>query len=166
MARDAGWTQQLGNAVLSQRDQVMDSVQAMRGQAYKYGYLRSNPYDTVTDAGGYVQIAPVNPAYLYVPTYDPAIVFGAPRPGFAIGAAVGFGPAVVIGGAFAPWGWAHPYIGWHDHAILFDNHPWGRTWANRRRYVHPYARPYVRSEGPRVERHDVGREGGHDGHRR
>ena len=169
MARDPGWTQQLGNAVLSQHDQVMDSVQAMRSEAYNYGYLRTNPYDTVTEAGGYVQITPANPAYLYVPTYDPAIVFGAPRPGFSINSAIGFGPAVVIGGGFAPWGWAHPYMGWRDHAIFFDDRPFGRTWGNRGRYVHPYERPYVRREGPRTEQHDFGRDGrrdgGRDGHR-
>jgi hypothetical protein len=71
MAQDMSWTQQLGNVVLSQRPDVMDAVQRQRHAAYQYGYLRTNPYDTVVDSGGYVQILPVNPAYLYVPAYDP-----------------------------------------------------------------------------------------------
>jgi Protein of unknown function (DUF3300) len=49
MARDMAWTQQLGNAVLAQRGNVMDAVQRMRQQAYDYGYLRSNPYETHED---------------------------------------------------------------------------------------------------------------------
>jgi len=54
----------------------------MRKKAYDYGYLRSNPYCYVTNSGGYVEIQPVNPAYIYVPMYDPVVVFGPPRPGF------------------------------------------------------------------------------------
>lgn len=169
MAQDQDWTQQLGDAVLGQRGDVMDAVQRMRRQAQRYGYLRTNPYDTVVDSGGYVQIEPVNPAYLYVPTYNPAIVFAAPRAGFFVGGAIGFGPAVVIGAGFYPFGWAHPYFGWRDHAIFFDNHAWGRNWVNRRTYVHPYAHPYARRPGPMVEHHAVqprGHEehGGHAGH--
>jgi hypothetical protein len=159
MAQDANWTQQLGDAVLSQRADVMDAVQRQRKVAYRYGYLRTNPYDNVVDSGGYVQILPINPAYLYVPTYDPAIVFGPPRPG--IGIAIRFGPAVVIGGAFAPWGWAHPYFGWGAHAWYFDNVPWGRAWMNRGYYSHPYEHGWHPGPGPRVERHDF-----HGGRRR
>ena len=154
MAQDASWTQQLGDAVLEQRPDVMDAVQRMRKQARQYGYLQSNPYDNVVDAADDIEILPTNPAYIYVPTYDPFVVFAPPRPGFAIGLGIHFGPAIVIGAAFAPWGWAHPYFDWRGHGIFFDAVPWGRTWANRGYYAHPYAHPYVRRAGPRVERHD------------
>ncbi len=153
MAQDPGWTQALGNAVLADRGAVMDDVQRMRQQAYQYGYLRSNPYDTVTDSGGYVEVLPVNPAYIYVPAYDPLMVFAPPRPGFVIGGAIRFGPGIVIGANFAPFGWAHPYFAWRDHNFFFDYAPWGRGWANRGYYVHPYAHPWVHGPGPRVERH-------------
>jgi Protein of unknown function (DUF3300) len=157
MTQDPSWTQQLGNAVLSQRSDVMDAVQRMRNEARRYGYLQTTPYDTVIDSGGYIQIVPVNPAYLYVPVYDPVVVFAPPRPGFFIGGAIHFGPAIVIGAAFAPFGWAHPYFDWRAHTIFFDATPWSREWGNRRYYVHPYAHPYARRVGPRVERHDVRR---------
>jgi hypothetical protein len=157
MAQDMNWTQQLGNAVLAQRADVMDAVQRMRQQSYQYGYLRSNQYDNVVNSDGEFEILPVNPAYLYVPTYDPFIVFGPPHPGFFIGGAIHFGPAIVIGAAFAPWGWAHPYFDWHTHGIFFDATPWNRGWANRGYYVHPYAHPWVRRAGPRVERHEFRR---------
>lgn len=52
MAHDPQWTQELGNAVLGQRADIMDAVQRMRKQARQYGYLRSTPYDQVVDSVG------------------------------------------------------------------------------------------------------------------
>lgn len=153
MAQDLAWTEQLGNAVLTQRADVMDAVQRLRKKAREFGYLRTNPYCTVVENDGYIEIYPVNPAYIYVPTYDPLVVFAAPRPGFFIGGAIGWGPAVVITAGFFPWGWAHPYFGWRAHAIFFDATPWGRVWVNRGYYFQPYAHPWVRPVGPRVEVH-------------
>ncbi|MGA7918072.1 MAG: DUF3300 domain-containing protein [Candidatus Acidiferrales bacterium] len=153
MAQNLTWTEQLGNAVLTQRADVMDAVQRLRKKAREFGYLQTNPYCTVVENDGYIEIFPVNPAYIYVPTYDPLVVFAAPRPGFFIGGAIGWGPAVVITAGFFPWGWAHPYFGWRAHAIFFDATPWGRVWANRGYYFHPYAHPWVRPVGPRVEVH-------------
>jgi Protein of unknown function (DUF3300) len=153
MAQDPGWTQALGNAVLVQRPDVMDAVQRMRQQSYNYGYLRPTPYDNVINSGGYVQIVPVNPAYLYPPMYNPAVVFVAPRPGFVVTAGIRFGPSVFVGPAFAPFGWVGVGIGWNTHALLIGGAPWGRTWANRAVYVHPYANAYRPRPGPRVEGH-------------
>ena len=169
MARDMNWTQQLGNAVLAQRNDVMDAVQRMRQQAYNYGYLQNNQYERVMYGGpGAIEIDPITPGAYYVPVYDPLIVYRRPRPGFFAGGAIRFGPAITLGVGFAPYGWAHPGFGWRDHAILIDNRPWARTWGNRTTYVAPYAaRP--RFEGPRVEHHeerreDRGRRDFHDGH--
>jgi hypothetical protein len=154
MARDPQWTGTLGNAVLSQRADVMDAVQRQRRAAHDYGYLTSTPYDAVVDNGGYIEIQPVNPAYYYVPVYNPAVVFFAPRPGFVVGGAIRFGPTVVIGPAFGVFGWGGAGFGWGGHTILIDHRPWGRTFYNRTVYVHPYAHPYVRPTGPRVEHHE------------
>ena len=103
--RDSNWTGQLGNAVLGQREQVMDAVQRLRQQSYSYGYLRTNSDIDVIDQGGYVEIEPLNPYLYYVPVYDPLIVFGPPRPGFFIGGAIRFGPAVTLGVTFGRFGW-------------------------------------------------------------
>ncbi len=156
MARDPAWTQALGSAVLAQRNDIMDAVQRDRQEAYSYGYLRSNPYDNVVYDGNYVQIVPVNPAYVYVPSYDPAIVYMRPRPGFAYG--IRFGPAVVVGGAFAPWGWGSVGFAWGAHNILIDRTPWNRVWVNRSYYAHSYAHGYVHAPGPRVEHHEEHRD--------
>jgi hypothetical protein len=145
MASDMAWTQQLGDAVLAQRGDVMDAVQRMRHRAYDYGYLRSSA-DIRVAYGPYIEILPVSPGFIFVPLYDPLVVFARPRAGFFIGGAIAFGPRIVIGASFAPWGWGGPAFGWAAHSIIVDNHPWGRTWANRAVYVHPYAAPYHRPE--------------------
>jgi hypothetical protein len=154
MARDPAWTQQLGNAVLTQDSDVMDAVQRMRQRAMGYGYLTPNGCMNVTSSGGYIQILPVDPNVVYVPYYDPVVVFAPPRPGFAIGGAIHFGPGITIGAAFGGWGW---WLGsgfaWPSHTILIDRRPWGRVWVNRSAYIHPYVHPWVRPVGPRVEVH-------------
>jgi hypothetical protein len=154
MARDPAWTEQLGNAVLTQHPEVMDAVQRMRRKARDYGYLTPNGYVNVLTDGGYIQILPVNPGVIYVPYYDPYIVFTPPRPGFVVATAIHFGPAVTIGAAFGTWGW---WFGsgflWPSHAILIDRRPWERVWVGRGAYVHPYAHPWVHPIGPRVEVH-------------
>ena len=154
MARDMVWTEQLGNAALTQRPEVMDAVQRMRQRAMGYGYLAPNTYVNVVSEGGYIRILPVTPGVIYVPYYDPVVVFAPPRPGIAIAGAIHFGPAVTIGAAFGGWGW---WLGsgfiWPSHTILIDRRPWTRVWVNRLGYVHPYVHPWVRPVGPRVEVH-------------
>jgi hypothetical protein len=156
MARYMGWTQALGNAVLAQRDQVMDAVQRLRRQAYDYQYLQSNTYQRVYVDQGAIVIAPVSPGFYYVPYYNPLIVFARPRAGFFVGGAIGFGPGIVIGASFSPWGWGGVGFSWSSHAILIDHSPWARTWTNRAVYAHPYAAPYrAVPNGRVVERHEV-----------
>jgi Protein of unknown function (DUF3300) len=157
MAQDMAWTEELGKAVLNQRADVMDAVQRLRQRSYDYGYLRSSPYDAVVNSAGYIEILPTNPEYIYVPTYDPAIVYAPPPPGFAISAAIHFGPAVVVGAAFAPWGWISPGFVWGTHAIIIDRSPWNRVWFNRGFYVHPYIHPWIRPARPRIEIHPIRR---------
>jgi hypothetical protein len=156
MARDPGWTQALGNAVLVQRPDVMDAVQRQRQIAMNYGYLRTNGYYRVV-GGPYIQILPLDPVFIVVPAYNPLVVFAAPRPGFAVGAAISFGPRISIG-AFIPFGWRNPVLDWRAHAVIIDGHPFTRGWANRAQYVHPYAAPVRRFDGPRREMHERGRE--------
>lgn len=155
MASDMGWTQELGNAVLAQRPEVMDAVQRMRRQAADYGYLRSNQA-VIVGMGPYITIMPTNPVFIVVPVYDPIIVFARPRPGFFVGGAIRFGFGINIGVVFRPWGWGFSRFDWGSHAVIINNAPWGRTWSNRGTYVHPYT---VRRYPPAVtrppERHEM-----------
>jgi hypothetical protein len=158
MAGDRAWTEDLGNAVLADRAAVMDAVQDQRQRAYNYGYLRSGPqYRVVTPGPGDIEIIPVNPLSIYVPYYDPNVVFFRPRAGFFVGGAITFGPGVFVN-AFVPWGWGGISFGWRAHSIIVNNRPWERTWVNRGTYVHPYAapaRPRLANPAPRVERHEL-----------
>ena len=158
MVRDPAWTEQLGDAVLTQDAEVMDAVQRMRQRARNYGYLTTNGYINVIATGGYIQILPVDPNVVYVPYYDPLVVFAPPRPGFAIAGAIHFGSGITIGAEFGGWGW---WLGsgflWPSHTILIDRRPWTRVWVNRVGYIHPYGHPWVRPVGPRVEVHRLKR---------
>jgi len=138
MNSDMKWTTDIGNAFLAQQPEVMDAVQRERKKAYDYGYLRTNGQIVVTP-GPYITIMPVNPGFVVVPYYNPAVVFFAPRAGFVVGGAISFGFGVSVGAFFRPWGWG-PHLGffdWGAHAVFINNARWGRTWANRGVYVHP-----------------------------
>jgi hypothetical protein len=137
MASSMPWTQEVGNAFLAQPAAVMDAVQRMRQKAASYGYVRSNAQVTV-HTGPYIEIQPVNPAYVVVPYYDPAVVFVPPRPGFVVTGAVRFGYGVTLGAVWAPWGWGATNFVWSTHTVIVNRVAWGRTWFNRATYVHPY----------------------------
>jgi hypothetical protein len=162
MASDMNWTTDLGNAFLAQRQDAMDAVQRMRQKAKDFGYLRSNG-QVVVSGGPYIEIAPVNPAFIPVPYYDPLVVYAAPRPGFFVGGAIGFGFGVTIGTFFRPWGWGYSRFDWRGHGFLIDNRPWGRTWVNRGVYAHPYRGGAQRWDaGRRVEGHELVRRSEHE----
>jgi hypothetical protein len=144
MASDPNWTRDLGDAFLSQEPDVMDAVQRMRRQAQSFGYLRSNGQIVVSN-GPYIEIAPVNPALIYVPYYDPLIVFARPRPGFVVSRGITFSFGIGIGPAFRPWGWGGNRIAWNSHLVFVNNAEWHRNWVNRGTYVHPYT---IRRAGP------------------
>ena len=152
MARDMAWTEELGNAVLVERAEVMDAVQRMRHEALNYGYLRSGAEVTVSD-GAYIEIVPAEVAYIPVPLYDPLVVFAAPRPGIVVRTALSYRFGVRLGVAFAPWGWGASGFDWAQRAVVINRTPWDRTWVNREIYVHPYA--VRRYAGPPLEQHHV-----------
>ncbi len=154
MSSDMGWTTDLGNAFLAQQADVMDAVQRERRKAHDYGYLRTNA-QVVVGGGPYITILPVNPGYVVVPYYDPAIVFFPPRPGFFVGGGIRFGFGVSLGLFFRPWGWGPGYgrFDWGGHAVFINNARWGRTWYNRGAYVHPYEGVHRFGPGERIPEH-------------
>jgi uncharacterized protein DUF3300 len=157
MASNISWTTDLGNAFLASQQDVMDAVQRERHKAEQFGYLRTNP-QVVVSGGPYISIAPVDPAFVVVPYYDPGIVFFAPRPGFFVGGAIRFGFGVSIGGFFRPWGWGVGFgrFDWGAHRVYVNNAVWGRTWVNRGAYVHPYVGVRRYGPGARVaEQHEL-----------
>jgi hypothetical protein len=126
MAANIQWTTDLGNAFLAQQSDVMDAVQQMRAKAQGTGNLNSNGQqivETQTGEGGtqLITVEQPNPDTVYVPSYDPQMVYGAAPagypyypytyPGYYAGMGLMFGTGVVLGAAWANnWGncdWEH-----------------------------------------------------------
>ncbi|MGH8744730.1 MAG: DUF3300 domain-containing protein, partial [Burkholderiales bacterium] len=70
------WTERLGDAFLSQQPQLMDTVQNLRQRAYAAGNLRSTDQIYVEPQGQTIVVVPANPEVIYVPYYDPMVVYG------------------------------------------------------------------------------------------
>src|ERR1700753_150431 len=78
MDRNLQWTTDLGNAYYNQPQDVMDAVQRMGPRAQAAGSLQDTQQQTISDDGGDIAIAPASPDVVYVPVYNPWVVYGAP----------------------------------------------------------------------------------------
>ena len=127
------WVEQMGAAFLADPEKIMDTTQALRKKAKEQGNLESNEQQTVevddSDAEQTVIIIePADPQIIYVPTYNPVVIYGPwwypayppyyyypppiyRRPGYGIGVGIGFG--IGIGVTHAMWGG----FGWHSHSV-------------------------------------------------
>jgi hypothetical protein len=76
MDEQLDWTEHLGDAVLAQQADVMDSIQRLRNQAAAAGTLWSNAQQRVTTERQGIVIEPANPGVIYPPVYNPAGVYG------------------------------------------------------------------------------------------
>lgn len=118
MGSQLNWTQNLGNAVLAQQSSVMSAIQDLRAKAKASGALQSNAQQTVTTQGSgsnqSIIIQPTNPQVLYVPAYNPTVVYGTwpypsyppyayNPPGYSTGSMLlSFGVGMAVGAAL--WG--------------------------------------------------------------
>ena len=122
MSERLDWTQKLGDAFLAQEKEVMDTVQILRRKAEAAGNLNTSPEQKVVVEKETIIIEPANPQVIYVPTYNPTVVYGVwpyPAyppyyyypPGYVAGAALfSFGVGLAIGAA---WGYAWGGCNWH-----------------------------------------------------
>ena len=160
--KNLSWTSELGEAYQNQPDDVMQAIQYMRHKAYDAGNLRTTPQERVYEQGPDVDIQPADPDVVYVPTYNPAYVYGYPVglwPGFYPWWGVGFGgPYISFGFGFpiAPffgfgWGWHGWGIGWGFHGgVFFGGHPWayrGGAFYNHAAFVHGNYRGFSSAQG-------------------
>jgi len=156
MNHDIRWTTDLGNAYYNQPQDVLQTIQVMRRRAQAAGTLQSSPQEQVSSNQGYIQLAPANPQVVYVPTYNPWAVYGAPvapYPGFswlgAIGSVLGdglrFGSGIGLA-AFSntPFGWAGWLLNWLTSSIFFNHSPY---YSNSMSVAHWGGRDWNRSWG-------------------
>jgi hypothetical protein len=132
MDKNLSWTSSLGDAYANQQQDVTDAVQVMRQQARKAGHLNGNEQEKVTTQENTIIIEPANPEVVYVPAYDPWLVYGEPivaYPGwypvpgmFLAGAGIGFGVGFGVGffGEYG-WGWHHWGCDWHGHRVIYNH---------------------------------------------
>ena len=73
------WTTAVGQAEVNQPFDVMRAIQRLRHRARDYGYLETNPQQRVYFEDQEIRIVPVQARYIYVPRYEPAVVYTRPR---------------------------------------------------------------------------------------
>ncbi|WP_322030114.1 DUF3300 domain-containing protein [Paraburkholderia sp. J76] len=149
MASKPDWVQQIGNAFLAQSNDVMDSVQRLRVQAQKAGNLKSNEQQKVvvqpassTSTTQTIVIEPANPQVVYVPTYNPTVVYGAwpypayppvympPPPGYAI--ATGFVGGLAFGAGVAVANSLWGGFNWDNHDVNVNVNRYNNINVNNR----------------------------------
>ena len=117
MADHLDWTQSLGSAFSQQPEDVANAVQLLRAQAQKAGNLASTPQQVVTtrqESGApVIFIEPAEPDRIYVPVYDPGVIFTT-----AVTTGLVFGTAFFVGSYWNNrWGW--------------NNRNWNTIWVNQ-----------------------------------
>jgi hypothetical protein len=175
MATKIDWTNRLGLAFQGQEQQVMDTIQSLRQKAMQSGYLKSDNRIRVAVQDRLIVVEPVTPTAVYIPYYNPLIVYGtwwapayapvywAPWPGYAV--APGYygwywspvATIVTAGLLFAAFDWhhRHSYIH-HSHYGYWSGHRYGgrhyfagRT-SGTTRWTRDRAKPISRVSGTRT----------------
>jgi len=172
MSDQLDWTQQVGDALLAQQEDVLNAVQVLRGRAHAAGTLRSGPQQTVNvtttvfaaptpgaaapmvaPPPQVIVIEPAQPETVYVPAYNPQVVYGTwpyaayppvydlPPPAWNVGNALLTGMAFTTGVALVGslWGSASPGWGRGDVNVnvnRYNNINVNRTQINSNRWRH------------------------------
>jgi hypothetical protein len=144
MFQNLEWTQDLGEAFLAQQNEVMSTIQIMRQKAYAAGNLKSTSKQNVVvqDDNTTIVIVPAQPQVVYVPMYNPTIVYGtawapaswyypptvyAPWPGWnAAAGAVAFGAGVAVGAV-----WGSTNCSWSTGTVNVNNNYYGQGGSYR-----------------------------------
>lgn len=175
MASNLTWTSNLGDAYFNAPQNIMNAVQVMRQRAYDAGNLKTGPQQNVTvqnqapgaapappSSGGSqvtvvqsppqtIVIQPAQPDVVYVPTYNPTVVYGAPvppPPGYSTEAMVAtsllsFGLGIAVGAAISNnngccgWGYNSWGCGWNNSSVTYNRNVYvsnSNTFVNRNNY--------------------------------
>jgi hypothetical protein len=129
MSGKLDWTQKLGDAFLAQQENVMKTVQKLRAKAQAAGNLKTTKEQKVVVEKEVIIIESASPTVVYVPTYNPTIVYGAwwypaypPPPVYAypppVATPFAFAAGVAVGAA---WGYAWGHADWHGGSGGYGN---------------------------------------------
>jgi len=150
MVDSPDWTIAVGQAYVNQPDDVLASIQRLRGKARLMGYLSSNAQQSVAVSNGYISIDPAQAGYIYVPTYNPQVVYTTRRSS-AGSNAIYFGLGLLIGA------WLNNSVDWNHHRVYY--HGWnGGGWIARSRprvqfNNSYYKRPFTVNQS--IRSHDI-----------
>jgi uncharacterized membrane protein YgcG len=176
MATNLSWTSSLGDSYFNAPQNVMNAVQVMRQRAYQAGNLKSTPQQNVqvenqpagtepapASSGEEQQVTvvqsppqtiviqPAQPDVVYVPSYNPTVVYGdpvPPPPGYSTEALVttgliSFGVGMLVGAALnnnndcCGWGYNSWNTGWNNSSVHYNNNVYvsnSNTFVNRNNY--------------------------------
>src|ERR1700685_3990484 len=126
MDKNLSWMSSLGEAYYNQQQDVMDAVQVMRRKAEDAGNLKTTAQQKVVEQGAAIDIEPAEPDVVYVPAYNPWLVYGYPVvawPGWYPY------PGIWFGGPYLSFGIGFP-IGWYGGFGWGWGH-WGFNWGGR-----------------------------------
>lgn len=125
------WTTAVGQAYVNQSTDVMESIQRLRSMAYSQGNLVSNSQWQIVDQDDVIQIWPASPQYIYVPTYDPTIIYA--RRAYFGGV---FGVGISFGVGFTIGAWLNRDTDWRNHRVYYTGWRGDNDWQRR-------SRPYI-----------------------
>ncbi len=128
MSEKLDWTQKLGDAFLADQKKVLDTIQSLRAKAQASGNLQTTKEQTVIVEEKIIKIEPANPQVVYVPSYNPTVVYGAwpyPAyppyyyypPGYVASSVFAFGAGVAMSAA---WGYAWGSANWGGGDVDVD----------------------------------------------
>jgi len=128
MSEKLDWTQRVGDAFLADQKKVLDTIQSLRAKAQASGNLKTTKEQTVIVEEKIIKIEPANPQVVYVPTYNPTVVYGAwpyPAyppyyyypPGYVASSMFAFGAGVAMSAA---WGYAWGSCNWGGGDVDVD----------------------------------------------
>jgi len=169
MDADLDWTQMLGDAFLIQEEEVLDSIQRLRAQAFHAGHLRSTEQVQVIREREVIYIEPPRRQVVFVPVYDTRVVFGSwawahhppvfwHAPPHRRSVVVFWGPAFHVPPAFFfssfHWSHRHVVVVHHHHHFFHPHHSWPRTVVHHHHHHHFRGRDLVRHDAAQRWQHD------------
>jgi hypothetical protein len=141
MCQQIDWTRQLGSAFTSDQKGVLDAVQRLRGQAAQVGNLQSTPQQKVEtkteNEKTIIEVKPADPQIIYVPQYNPQVVYTTPPPPPApapastdgtvsteaavAGGLLAFGVGIMVGNAMHNDDYCYPH--WGSSTVFVGSRP-------------------------------------------